>query len=56
MYYHDLRDVPELLDPEIMEDVAKFLFLGIAGVTSRCDNPINTKQPENLQAVFNYFQ
>lgn len=34
MYYHDLRDVPELLDPEIMEDVAKFLFLGIAGVTN----------------------
>ncbi len=34
MYYHDLRDVPELLDPEIMEDVAKFLFLGIRGITN----------------------
>lgn len=37
MYYHDLRDVPETLDPEIMEDVAKFLFLGILGVTTDKD-------------------
>lgn len=33
MYYHDLRDLPETLNAEIMEDVAKFLFLGILGVT-----------------------
>lgn len=34
LYYHDTRDVPESLSPEIMEDVAKFLFLGISGVAT----------------------
>ena len=34
MYYHDTRDVPESLSPEIMEDMAKFLYLGITAVST----------------------
>jgi len=29
MYYHDPADVPETLSPEIMEDAARLLFLGL---------------------------
>ncbi len=32
VYYHDPRDTPDVLTPEIMEDAAKLLYLGILGV------------------------
>jgi len=31
-YYHDPRDTPETLTPEIMEDVAKLLFVGLTNL------------------------
>ncbi|SHJ32197.1 Zn-dependent amino-or carboxypeptidase, M28 family [Tangfeifania diversioriginum] len=34
VYYHDPRDTPEVLTPEIMEDAAKLLYLGILGVAN----------------------
>ena len=34
VYYHDPRDTPEVLTPEIMEDAAKLLYLGIMGVAN----------------------
>lgn len=34
VYYHDLRDTPEVLTPEIMEDAAKLLYLGVLGVAN----------------------
>jgi hypothetical protein len=34
VYYHDPRDTPEVLTPEIMEDAAKLLYLGVLGVTN----------------------
>ncbi len=29
LYYHDPRDVPENLTPDIMRDVSALLFLGV---------------------------
>jgi hypothetical protein len=34
VYYHDPRDTPEVLTPEIMEDAAKLLYLGVLGVAN----------------------
>ena len=34
VYYHDPRDTPEVLTPEIMEDAAKLLYLGIMAVAN----------------------
>lgn len=34
VYYHDPRDKTDVLTPEIMEDAAKLLYLGILGVAS----------------------
>jgi hypothetical protein len=33
-YYHDPRDTPETLTPEIMEDVAKLLFVGLTNLAN----------------------
>jgi len=33
-YYHDPRDTPETLTPEIMEDVAKMLFVGLTDLAN----------------------
>jgi hypothetical protein len=33
-YYHDPRDTPETLTPEIMEDVAKLMFVGLTGLAN----------------------
>ena len=33
-YYHDPRDRPETLTPEIMEDVAKLIFVGFTGLAN----------------------
>ncbi len=34
VYYHDPRDKTDVLTPEIMEDAAKLLYLGILGVAN----------------------
>jgi Zn-dependent M28 family amino/carboxypeptidase len=34
VYYHDPRDTPETLTPEIMEDVAKLLFVGLTNLAN----------------------
>ncbi|WP_340112003.1 M28 family peptidase [Maribellus mangrovi] len=34
VYYHDPRDKTDVLTPEIMEDAAKLLFLGISGIAN----------------------
>ncbi len=34
IYYHDPRDTPETLTPEIMEDVAKMLFVGLTNLAN----------------------
>ncbi|MFV0592326.1 MAG: M28 family peptidase [Draconibacterium sp.] len=34
VYYHDPRDKTDVLTPEIMEDAAKLLFLGVMGVAN----------------------
>jgi hypothetical protein len=34
VYYHDPRDKTDVLTPEIMEDAAKLLFLGIMGAAN----------------------
>jgi len=33
-YYHDPRDAPDTLTPEIMEDVAKLLYIGLTGLAN----------------------
>lgn len=33
-YYHDPRDTPDTLTPEIMEDVAKLMFVGLTGLAN----------------------
>ena len=33
-YYHDPRDTPETLTPEIMEDVARLMFVGFTGLAN----------------------
>lgn len=33
-YYHDPRDTPDTLTPEIMEDAAKLLFVGLIGLAN----------------------
>jgi hypothetical protein len=33
-YYHDPRDTPDTLTPEIMEDVTKMIFVGITGLAN----------------------
>jgi len=33
-YYHDPRDAPDTLTPEIMEDVVKLLFVGLTGLAN----------------------
>jgi Zn-dependent M28 family amino/carboxypeptidase len=37
VYYHDPRDKTDILTPEIMEDAAKLLYLGIMGVANNED-------------------
>lgn len=44
IYYHDPRDTTETLTPELMEDVAKWIFLAFAALASdpdltECSNP-----------------
>ncbi len=34
VYYHDPRDKTDVLTPEIMEDAAKLLYLGVLGVAN----------------------
>ena len=34
VYYHDPRDKTDVLTPEIMEDAAKLLYLGILGIAN----------------------
>jgi hypothetical protein len=33
-YYHDPRDTPDTLTPEIMEDVVKLIFVGLTGLAN----------------------
>lgn len=33
-YYHDPRDTPDTLTPEIMEDVARLMFVGLTGLAN----------------------
>ena len=33
-YYHNPLDTPETLTPEIMEDVAKLIFVGLTGMAN----------------------
>lgn len=33
-YYHDPRDTPDTLTPEIMEDVVKMIFVGLTGLAN----------------------
>jgi hypothetical protein len=37
IYYHDPLDTTDTLTPELMEDVAKWIFLAFAGLASDPD-------------------